>query len=151
MGKIKVQCISLDSCCWIGLIKGEERYLPLMPYLERIESGTVQVVISAMVLAELLPEHVNHENSDLFERIIELLDSPQVQMVDVSPIVAKKARDYRVAHGLKSPDSIILATAVLSQVDVLFTGDGKIPKGTIEGILVSEPKNLEEPDLFNQD
>jgi predicted nucleic acid-binding protein len=151
VGKTKNQVISFDSCCWIGLIKGETEYLPLVPYLERIESGSVQVVISAMVLAELLPAHKNHEDSVLFDRITELLDSPLVQIVDVTPILAKKARDYRVTYGLRAPDSIILATAVRSQVDVLFTGDGKIPKGKIEGILVSEPKNLEQPDLFNQE
>lgn len=151
MGKNKIQCISFDSCCWIGLIKGESEYLPLVPYLERIESGSIRVVISAMVLTEILPAHANHDDSDQFERIMELLDSSHIQIVDVTPILAKKARDYRVTHNLKAPDSIILATAVLSQVDILFTGDGKIPKGEMDGILVSEPKNLDPPDLFNQE
>ena len=51
--------------------------------------------------------------------------------------------------GLKTWDSIHLATAILAEVDVLFVRDGRFPTGTVcEGVYVSGPYDIDDDKLF---
>ena len=65
--------------------------------------------------------------------------------------VAKKARELRLGGIVtKAPDSIHLAHAIVAHAEVFFTLDkDDYPLGsTVEGVYVSRPYLLGDPDLF---
>lgn len=80
--------------------------------------------------------------------IRELLESPRTELVDVTTVVARRAAELRVEHGLKTWDAIHLATGIVSSVDVVFVRDSKFPTGqTIDEVYVSEPYDIDEDKL----
>lgn len=86
--------------------------------------------------------------------LLDLLTSKNVTPVEFDQEVALKARELRLRK-IVTParDAIHLASAIVAAADVLMTWDGKdFPLGrTIEGVYVSEPYLLGDPDLFTGD
>jgi predicted nucleic acid-binding protein len=48
----------------------------------------------------------------------------EIRLVDVSYDIAKEAARIRATTNLRTPDALIIATAVVSEADVLVTNDG---------------------------
>jgi predicted nucleic acid-binding protein len=54
----------------------------------------------------------------------DFMDNPYVTLVSVDPLVAAQARDLRkIIPTLKTPDAIIVATAIVAGADTLYTYD----------------------------
>ena len=93
--------------------------------IERVESGEAQIIISALVLAEIQPrdfyaEHYSEIVEDLFRT-----GRPHLRVVDVSPPIAQAAaRIGGDNREITVPDAIHVATALSDQVDVMLTIDG---------------------------
>jgi len=137
----------LDASCLIGIIAGDPNYAPLQTLLAAVDRGEVTLVESTAVLAEVLPIHA-HGDPAKRQLILELLESPQTQLIDVSTVVARRAADLRVQHGLKTWDAVHLATGVVGEVDVVFVRDSSFPTGqTVESVYVSEPYDIDEDKL----
>lgn len=112
-----------------------------------VDGGQLTLVKSTAILAEVLPSHPRGDPAKR-QLILELLESPQTELVDVTTIVASRAAAFRVEHGLKTWDAIHLATAVVSGVDVIFVRDSSFPTGQlIEDVYVSEPYDIDEDKL----
>jgi predicted nucleic acid-binding protein len=47
----------------------------------------------------------------------------EIRLVDVSYEIAREAARIRAATGLRTPDALIIATALVTEVDILVTGD----------------------------
>ena len=62
---------------------------------------------------------------------------------DVTIPIARKATEYRLAHGMKVPDAVHLATAVLNRCDWLVTLDDDFPLA-VEGVQVVRTELLSE-------
>lgn len=143
----QVQRALLDASCLIGIIAGDPAFASLQSLLRAVDGGHVTLVESTAVLAEVLPSHPSGD-PDKRQLILELLESPQTELVDVTTVVARRAAEFRVAQGLKTWDAIHLATAVVSGVDVIFVRDSSFPTGQrIEGVYVSEPYDIDEDKL----
>ena len=57
---------------------------------------------------------------------VEYMDNPFLPLVSVAPIVAARARDLRrQVRWLKTPDAMILATALVTGSSALYTYDEK--------------------------
>jgi predicted nucleic acid-binding protein len=52
-----------------------------------------------------------------------LCNSPSIDILDLNIEIAKKAAGLRAKYGLKTPDSIQVATAVYSSADYFLTND----------------------------
>ncbi|GAB3201115.1 hypothetical protein GCM10027062_22360 [Nocardioides hungaricus] len=64
-------------------------------------------------------------------------------------MVAKKAAQLRIDHGLKTWDAIHRATGIVAQVDVLIVRDAKFPSDrSIEGVYVTEPFDVDDDKLL---
>lgn len=139
--------VLLDSSCLLGLIKGDEFYRPLASLMTSVARGETVLVESSAIFAEVLPEHGGGDAKRRGE-ILTLLQSVEVQLVDVSVLIARKAGDLRVEHGLQTWDAVHLATSILAGVDVLFVRDHRFPTGTVvEGVYVSEPHDIDDDKL----
>jgi predicted nucleic acid-binding protein len=94
------------------------------PFFEAMESGDFQVVTSTLTLTEVLVHPYKYGNrtlAHLYSNI--LLDSSNLITLPVSEEIATKAAQLRASHGLKSPDSIQLATAQMAGATAFLTND----------------------------
>lgn len=147
----KFDRVMLDASALIGIIKGDPEFACLRSLLAAIERREVKLVESTAILTEVLAKHQRDSptHTDARTAALKLLESPTTELVDVSVVVARKAGELRVAHGLKTWDAIHLATAIVARVDVLIARDRKFPKNQIEGVYVTEPFDIDGDKLFS--
>lgn len=146
----KIESALLDASSLVGVVQGEEEFACLKSLLAAVDQGAIKLVESTAILAEVLPHHARDTETHKLAResVRALLESPDTQLVDVTTVVARKAGDLRAKLGLKTWDSIHLATAVLARVDVLIVRDHKFPLGEYEGVHISRPFDIDEDKLF---
>ena len=145
-----IRSVLLDASCLIGVIKGEPDMHCLQSLLVAIERGDVRLVESTAILAEVLPDHDSDDSGadSTREAILSLLESTDVELVDVSVPVARKAADFRVRYGMRTWDAVHLATGVVAGVDVVMARDGKFPfDETLEQVFVSKPFDIDDDKL----
>lgn len=123
----------LDSSIMLSWIKGEPEARRIQGLLEAIDRGQVALVASTVMLAEVFKRPTDQETwGPKMDQVLTKLRSPEVAMFDVTPAIARKAAEYRTAYGgtKKTPDALLLATAVLNRCDWLITLDRDFPKDT---------------------
>jgi predicted nucleic acid-binding protein len=130
--------IAWDSCVIIDAIqKSEGRYPILRPMINKAMQGDLNIVVSTLSLAEtiylrdLADGGMAQEQQDaLIER---WFDEPYIIKRNADVSVCTEAAKLARRHRMLAPaDAIILATAALSEVDVLITYDGE---GRGDGLL----------------
>jgi predicted nucleic acid-binding protein len=122
-----------DSCCWIGLLNQEERWLgDLQSIFESAQRRDAQLWISMITILEVvrvpsedgIPRPWPDEN---IAQVDNLLDQDFVRKVQLDQQIARKAREiYRSTPSLrerKQMDAIHLATALFYSVDEFHTDD----------------------------
>lgn len=146
----RIETVLLDASCLLGLVVDDPDFRCLRPLLEAVDQGTIQLVESTAILAEVLHKHERDTGAHALARstMRDLLESADTRLVDVSSVIARKAGDLRVALGLKTWDAVHLATAIVAQVDVLVVRDSKFPQGDHEGVWVTPPFDLNEDNLL---
>jgi predicted nucleic acid-binding protein len=138
-----------DASVWVALLEDErDRADHVQRLLEQAEAGDLQVLVSTLTITEVTkgpkasdpPMSVEHQET--FE---EFLDNPYVTLVSVDPAVARRGRDIRREHrALKTPDAIMIATAIVAGAGVLYTydEDDLLPLNghpTVGGLQIIEP------------
>jgi len=142
--------VLLDSSCLIGMIKGDEDVACLASLMLAVQRHRVTLVESAAILTEVRPRHASDVSPEKRKQIRLLLQSADVDLIDVTSDVADRAGCLCAEHGLKTWDGIHLATAIKGKVDVLFTGDDDFGKDReIDGVWVCKPYNIDENKLFS--
>ena len=121
--------VGLDTAPLIYFVEEHPAYLPFVdPFFEAVQRGDIQVVTSTLILTEVLVHPYKHGDLGLaqqYSRI--LLNSQNLKTIAVSPEIASKAARLRAAYGVKTPDSIQLATALDANAAVFLTNDGDLP------------------------
>ena len=115
-----------DSSVLVAVLNGEPSARRCGETLEAVAAGRAELLFSAVVLAEVLRSRYTTEELALIDRAFDL---PNVRIVDLDAGLARFAAAIRgecyaerPKRKLKTPDAIILATAV-AHGDVLYTGD----------------------------
>lgn len=120
----------LDTNSIIYYLQGEE---PLFPVFDKIKRGEVFPVISVITKIELLSfPKITREEEKKIEFLFSLFE---IQNIDDEIIDA--AVGVRRKHGLKIPDAIVAATALVNE-GVLVTRDEEDFKG-ISGLKIINP------------
>lgn len=114
---------------------GEHRVVPLLVDLDSAADPTGPLTHFQMKTATR-------------DGVRDLVRSLAASLVDVSAVVARKAGDLRTELGLRTWDTVHLATAILANVDVLAVRDHKIPEGNYERVYATGPFDLDEDKLF---
>jgi predicted nucleic acid-binding protein len=129
--------VGLDTAPLIYFIEEHQTYLPLVrPFFEAVDQGKIQVVTSVLTLTEVLIHPLRRGDrtlADAYRRI--LLSANQVTTIRVSEAVAEEAAQLRSRYGLRTPDAIQLATAILSGARSFLTNDDRLP-GAISSIKI---------------
>ena len=123
------EIVAWDSCIIIDAIQQEtNRYPSIFPMIRKAEAGDLLIVISmasiseVLYLRELTAKGLSEEEqNNLIEK---WFDSSYIVKRAVDFGVGKKAAELRRQFQTLTPvDSMILATAVLVEADVLVTYD----------------------------
>ena len=120
--------VAFDTNALIYLL---ERREPWFPYVQRavegLESGRMSGVISTTVEMEVLVGPLRNGDIEAYERIeMFLLHRPNLSIVEVSRVIARKAADIRARTSLAPMDSIIVATALDANCHAIIGNDSVI-------------------------
>ena len=110
--------------------------------LEAIAQGRAGAVASELVLLELLVAPLKKGSQDVADEIeLMLLHFPNLQLAPVTRGVLVRAAEIRARYGLRTPDAIMLATAVESGSTLAVTNDSAWRKvDEIEVLLLRDLK-----------
>jgi predicted nucleic acid-binding protein len=140
--------VVVDSSAWIALLAGEAgRADHVLRLLEHAEADEVRILVSTITITEVVkgPAAADPPLTDEQERIfVDFMDNPYLTLVSVDPLVAARARDLRRAvRGLKTPDALIVATAIVAGAETLYTYDGALlgldGDPVVGGLQIGEP------------
>lgn len=92
--------------------------------LEQVENGTFSAVASAISLTEILVKPIREGNSHL-EKQYKLLFThfPNLNIIPVDNSVAERAAYLRGTYSLKTPDALIVASAISAGAELFITND----------------------------
>ncbi len=101
--------VTLDADVVIGLFDAEDAHHDAAVALFA-ECDADNLLMSTATLSEVLVGPLRKGNVEAAEHLLARLD---VRLVDVDPVIARRAADLRAEHaGLKLPDALGLATAL---------------------------------------
>jgi predicted nucleic acid-binding protein len=117
--------VALDTPVWIYHFEGSTTYGPAADaVLEAVSAGRVAAIASELVLLELLVAPLKKGAQDVADEIeMTLLHFPHLRLVAVTRSVLVRAAEMRARHGLRTPDAIMLATAIETGATLAVTND----------------------------
>ena len=133
--------IALDTSVWIYHFEGSAAYGHAADaVLEAVSAGHVAAVASELVLLELLVAPLKKGAQDVADEIeMTLVHFPHLQLAPVTRAVLVRAAGMRAHYGLRTPDAIMIATAIESGATLAVTNDDAWRKvNEIEVVLLSE-------------
>lgn len=123
--KLKKKNIFLDTAPLIYYIEENKRYSSVLNKLFLDNSkGEFLFQTSVITLLEVLVLPMRQNEIQLVEQYQNILcNSPSIDVFDLNVEIAKQAASYRAKYGLKTPDSIQVATAIYASSDYFITND----------------------------
>ena len=116
----------------------------LLPIIAAARNGQLVIVTSALTMAEVSKLKNLNLIDELKEKLItEFFENDYFSIRNVDRFVAEKARAIARKCGVKPPDAIQIATAILMEVEVMHTFDGKVLG--LSGLVEVEELKIEEP------
>jgi predicted nucleic acid-binding protein len=121
--------IALDTAIFIYFIEGSARFAPLLRALFRAaDAGERELVTSSLTLLEVLVVPYRAGNEPLADRYEALLTrSRGVRVIDMTRGLLRAAARLRAATGVRTPDAIQLAAALLAGCGTFLTNDRRLP------------------------
>lgn len=121
----KGEKFALDTVVLVYFLEQHPRYFATAKKLfQRIESGDINAVISALVFAELLIPAYRANEEKRAETLIYLLsDFPNLQIIPLSVEISAEAARLRAMHDIRTPDAIHAATAINAGARGIITND----------------------------
>ena len=120
-----VQKLGLDSSAFIYFTENDPAFYPsLRPVFNRIKDKRIQGVASAIVLTEILVVCLREGNETRVQAYRTLLlETENLQVVPVDVAIAEEAARLRAAYNLKTPDALMIATALQAGCEAFLTND----------------------------
>ena len=133
--------VGLDTPPFIYLIEEPPQYLPIVrSVFAAITAGTLAGATSALTLLETLVQPHRVGNAPLAEQYEAILTrSRGLRLEEISRAVLRTAAHLRALSGIKTPDAIQLATAMIAKCPVYLTNDRDLP--AIAGIRILQVKH----------
>lgn len=122
-----------DACSWIALIQKEkifqlggaveDREMMCRSVIEAAKKNRLEIVTSAFCLAEVCKSPEVRQGSP--DRIADFFESDYILISAVDTVVGQRARKLMISGyaGLKPPDAVHVATALILNVDEMHTFD----------------------------
>lgn len=139
--KLKSKNVFLDTAPLIYYIEENSKYLPLLSNLFLANSnGEFLFQTSVITLLEVLVHPMRENEQQLVEEYQNILcNSPSIDILDLTIDIAIKAAALRAKYGLKTPDSIQVATALIAKAEYFLTNDIRLKSiSEIEILILDE-------------
>lgn len=123
--ELKNKTVFLDTAPLIYYIEENPQYAPILNKLFLDNSkGEFLFQSSVITLLEVLVHPMRNNELQLVEQYQNILcNSHTINIFDLNIEITTKAAFYRAKYGLKTPDSIQVATAVYTSSDYFLTND----------------------------
>ena len=128
--------VGVDTAVFIYFIEENERFLPaIAPVFGAADSGTLQLVVSALTLLEVLVVPYRAGDAALAQRYEAVLTrSRGVRMIDLTRDHLRLAAQLRAATGVATPDALQLAASLAGGCSAFLTNDRRLP--TVPGLRI---------------
>ena len=140
MGSIipKGSRVLLDTVAMIYFLEENQRYSKKAEKIfGRIESGELQGVMANLVFAELLVPLYRSGNPQAAVGLSNrLVNFRNMEVIALTTEISMEAARLRADHGLRTPDAIHGATAIITQATGILTNDKRLKALTDEGLSV---------------
>lgn len=95
--------------------------------LEQVEEGNFSAIASSISLTEILVKPIREGNISM-EKQYKLLFThfPNLSIVPVDNSVAERAAYLRGKYGIKTPDALIVASAIMEEAELFITNDERL-------------------------
>lgn len=126
--------ILIDTNSFIYFMEDHDVYADILQNVfDMIESGKIFGVTSTLVLTEVLTKPIKDQNNKLEVQYIAFLTHfPNLYLRDIDKKIAIRAAKLRAKYGIKTPDSVFIATAFEEHAGAIITNDIRLRK--VEGI-----------------
>jgi predicted nucleic acid-binding protein len=126
--KLKSKTVFLDTAPLIYYIEENRVYSPILNKLFLANSkGEFLFQTSVITLLEVLVHPMRENEQQLVEEYQNILcNSPSIDIIDLTIDIAIKAATLRAKYGLKTPDSIQVATALNASAEYFLTNDFRL-------------------------
>ncbi len=130
--------VFLDTAPLIYYIEGSTNFFSIVDvFFQGLKSRNIPAIVSPITLAECLVMPVKLNQAQIQKNFIDFLtNNREIEMVCIDSEIAVKASELRSIYGLKLPDALQIATAILSQCDAFLTNDAGLKRVTELQILV---------------
>ena len=134
----KASRVLLDTVALIYFLEENERYAKKAEEIfGRIESGELQGVMANLVFAELLvPLYRAGDPRAAAGLSSRLLNFRNLEVITLTTEISMAAARLRADHGLRTPDAIHGATAIISQASGILTNDRRMKVLAQEGLSI---------------
>lgn len=129
LDELRGTLVALDSAPLIYYIEEYPAYLSIVdPFFDALNQSELAAVTSTVTLAEVLTHPLRRGDKPLAAKYRELLLSTDgLTTLPLTAAIAEEAAGLRASHGLRTPDAIQLATAVVANAAVFLTNDARLP------------------------
>lgn len=135
---LKFRKVVLDSSILIYHLED------LQPYAEMTEniftavaSRSLHAVLSTISVTELLVQPFAHGGGEQLTALENFLFSlPNLELVPPSYLIAREAARLRSRYRLRTPDALLVATALKEQADSFITNDARLRNLNKEGLRI---------------
>lgn len=137
--------MGLDTAPLIYFIEEHPTYLPLVqPFFQAVDEGAITAVTSTVTLLEVLVHPLRSGDVELANDYRDiLLNSANLVTVEASVSVAEDAARIRAAHGARTPDALLLATAIGQGASHFLTNDDRLPAiGQLELLVLDDLQQM---------
>ncbi len=122
------------SCCIYYLQKDSPRWPLIAPLMQRAAAGFLVVELSAIVRMELLVlPYRSRDPARIFlvRRFTD--DYPGIAVAPLSASVLELATEVRAVTGLKTPDALVVGSAILNECDGIVGNDAAFKRLNARG------------------
>ncbi|MEP6614535.1 MAG: PIN domain-containing protein [Mucilaginibacter sp.] len=120
--------VFLDTAPLIYFIEGHSEYQEVLSRaFDANEKKDFIFITSSITLLEVLVKPLKDGNTKLAEQYKNILtNAPGIELLDVTHDVAIKAAELRAKYNLRTPDSIQIATAIVTKASSFLTNDVRL-------------------------
>lgn len=126
---LRDEIVGLDTAPLFYFIEENPTYLATVrTFFEALDRGEFRVVTSTITLLEVLIHPFRQDNSHLAQQYREiLLNAEGLTTLSVTPEIAELAARLRAEHNLRTPDAVLMATALHVGASYFLTNDAALP------------------------
>lgn len=143
-----VQRLYIETAPLIYYVEEHPTYIAKMDVVvTTVENTSIEAVSSVITLTEVLNQPIKVGNTKLEQDYRNILvNSGSYRLVPVNVQIAEMAADLRARYGLRTPDALHVASAIVSGCDSFLTNDLGIKRVTELRVLVLDELELDPPD-----